>query len=502
MRKSGRTNLIKSLWKTLSSRRLIAVFLLMVLILGLLTLGQTSSEGPTISIENGSGFYTLYSNGVYHLVVFSYTDNGAPLESQGFKIVFTNTTTQISKTVLGTIGDDGLAVVNFTSNETWYAQLYLHEPAGYRFSVGYGIGPSNSTKGFLSYLNVYDHGFRNKVGFVVFYVNTNGKKAPQTQFRLSYSSKDSGAVFAYGSSIAGGNNSNTVFRGTIDLGNAGNFSYTNLYPNYNSIPSNISTAFGTLQYNTSSGWKNVNNFYPTNGQYEVYVRPSQQFLEPQVYQAFFTTDILLVSLFGIILTILSFGYPRATRSIELLVAKPLSRSDIIVSKYFASLIFTSLAILSALVVLDLLLYYYFGIYLNAQTFFLVFGVSLLVGAIFSSLTFLVATVCKSFVSITALPLAILFFFYYIFGSFIAGLFKLLQTLNLVTSNKVPTYGIYLNPFQIVSGILQKLDRELGIGSASEQTLLPFSIQNMIIFLFLWAFVPILLAAVVWRRSDV
>lgn len=502
MRKSGRANLLKSLWKTLSSRRLIAVFLLMALLLGLLTLGQTSFEGPTISIENESGFYTLYSNGVYHLVVFSYTDNGTPLESQGVKMVFTNSTSEVSKTVLGTIGGDGLAVVNFTSNETWNAKLYLHEPTGYQFSVGYGIGPSNSTKGFLSYLNIYDHGFRNKAGFVVFYVNANGKQAPQTQFRLSYSSKDSGAVFAYDSSNGGGNNSNTVFSGIIDLGNAGDFSYTYLYPDYNSIPANISTAFGTLQYNTSSGWKNVNNFYPTTGQYEVFVRPSQQYLEPQVYQAFFSTDILLVSLFGIILAILSFGYPRVNRSIELLVAKPLSRSDIIVSRYFASLIFTGLAILSALVVSDLLFYYYFGIYLNAQTFFLVFGVSLLAGAIFSSLTFLVATVGKGFVSIFASPLAILFFFYYIFGSFIAGLFKLLQTLTVVTSNNVSTYGMYLNPFQIVSGILQRLDKELGIGSASAQTLLPFSTQNMILFLFLWALIPILLATVVWRRSEV
>ncbi len=474
----------------------------MALLLGLLALGQTSSEGPTISIENESGFYALYGNGVYHLVVFSYTDNGTPSDSQGVKMVFTNSTTQVSKTVLGTIGADGLAVVNFTSNETWNAKLYLHEPTGYQFSVGYGIVPSNSTSGFLSYLNIYDHGFRNKAGFVVFYVNTNGKQASQTQFRLSYSNKDSGAVFGYGSYNGSGSISNTVIRGTINLGSAENFSYTYLYPDYSSIPANISTAFGTLQYDTGSGWKNVNNFYPTNGQYEVFVRPSQQYLEPQVYQTFFNTDILLVSLFGIIIAIISFGLPRATHSIELLVAKPLSRSDIIVSRYLTSLIFTSLAILSALAVSDLLFYYYFGIYLNAKAFLLVFGVSLLVGAIFSSLTFLVATISKGFVSILASPLAILFFFYYIFGSFIAGLFKLLQTLNLVTSNNGSIYSMYLNPFQIVSGILKIMDKKLGIGSAGAQTLIPFSMQNMIVLLFLWTLVPILLATVVWRRTEV
>ncbi len=502
MRKSGRANLLKSLWKTLSSRRLIAVFLLMELLLVLLTFGQTSSEGPTINLENENGFYSFYSDGAYHLVVFSYTDNGTPLYSQGVKMVFTNSTTQVSKTALGTIGADGMAVINFTSNETWNAELYLSEPTGYQYSVGYLIGPSNSTGGFLSYLDIYDHGFSNRAGFVVFYVSTNDTKAPQTQFRLSYSSEDSGVVCLYSPSIGGGNNLNAGFSGTIDLGSAGDFSYTRLYPDYNSIPANISTAFGTLQYNTSSGWKNVNNFQPITGQYEVFVRVTQKYLEPQVYSEFFSTDILLVSFFGIIVAILSFGYPRATHSIELLLAKPLSRNDIIVSRYLATIIFTGLAIVSALVGSDLLFYYYFGIYLSAGTFFLVFGVSLLTGAIFSSLTFLVAAIGKGLVTIFALPLAILLFFYYILGSFIAGLFYFLRTLNIVTSYKVSTYGMYLTPFQIVSGILQRLDRGLGIGIGGELTLLPFSMQDMIVFLFLWAFIPILLATVIWRRSEV
>ena len=502
MRKSGKINLLKSLWKVLLSRRLISVFLLMALLLGLLTLGQTSSLGPVISLENESGFYTLYENGTYHIVVFSYTDNGTPLISQGVKVVFTNLSTRVSETALGTIGSDGLTVVNFTSNETLYAKLYLHEPTGYQFSVGYTIGPSNLTNGFLSYLNIYDHGFRNKAGFIVFYVSDKGKTAPQTQFRLFYTGKDSEAVSAYTPSVEGSINLAPAFNGTINLGSTENFSYTRLYPSYSSIPSNLSSAYGILQYKTDSGWRNVSNFYPATGRYEVFVRPSQQYLEPQVYHAFFNIDILLVSLFGIIIAILSFGYPRATHSIELLVAKPLSRSDIIVSRYFASLIFTCLTVLSALAVSDLMFQYYFGIYLNGLTFFMAFGITLLAGAIFSSLTFLVIALGKGFASIFTAPLAILFFFYYIFGSFISGLSILLQTLSISTSNSVSTYGTYLNPFQIVSGILQRLDRGLGVGTASAQTILPFTLQDMIVLLFLWAFVPILLATVIWRRTEV
>jgi ABC-type transport system involved in multi-copper enzyme maturation permease subunit len=511
LRKSGRFNLLKSLWRTLSSRRLIAVFLLMALLLVLLTLGQTSSQGPVVEVETENGFYPFYSNGTYHLVVFSYTDNGTPLNSQGVKIVLTNSTTQISKTVRGTIGADGLTVLNFTSNEPWNAVLYLRGPTGCQSSVGYGIGPSNSTSGFLSYLQIYDHGFRNKAGFIVFYVSDKGKQAPQTQFRLSYST-DAGSIVFYVSdkgkqapqtqfrlsySADSRIHSEKAFNGTIDLGSAGNFSYTRIYPDYSSIPSNISTAYGTLQFKTDTGWKDVNNFYAPNGQCGVFIRPSQQYLEPQVYHAFFNTDILIVSLFGIIIAILSFGYPRASHSIELLVAKPLSRSDIMVSKYFASLIITGLAILFTLTVTDLLLQYYFGIFLNAHTFFFVFGTTLIVGAIFSSLTFLVTAIGKGFVSIFAVPLAIMFLFHYIFGTFIDGLFNLLQTLGISTPNNISTYAKYINPFQSVSGILRILEFTPGECSG----VIPFSIRDMILFLFLWAFIPILIAIVIWRRSD-
>ncbi len=501
MRKLVKTNLFKALWQTFSSRRLIAVFLLISLLLGLLTLGQTSSEGPVVGLESGNGAFPFYSNGTYHMVVFSYTSNGTPMDSQGVKLVFTNSTTHITVTRYGRIGADGMSIVNFTSNEPWDFLVYLQGPTGYKEMFGYGISPTNYTGGFLSYMTIYDHGFLNKAAFTVFYVNFDGKTAPQTSFRLVYSNITTIPIIAVRSnnnSTAGSLNSDNAFNGVINLGSKGNFSLTYLYPNYNLIPSNITSAYGVLQYNNGSGWRDMNNFGQSPS-YKLFVRPSEKYIEPQAYYAFFNTDILFVSLFGILVAILSFGYPRATHSIDLLVAKPLTRSEIIVSKYIAGLIWTCLVILSALAVTDVLFQYYFGIVLNAGSFLLILGVSFLAGSIFLSLSFLVAAVSRGFLTIFAIPLAIFFFFYFVFGSFLDGLIKLLQTLGVNVSG-ILVYEIYFNPFQIVSAILKSLDLKLGIINGV-LTSFPYTMSNLFISLFVWALIPIVLGTFLWKKSE-
>lgn len=491
MKKSAKFNLVKLLWVTLSSRRLIAVFLLMALLLGLLTFGQTSHEGPVIPIENESGFWSFYNNGTYHLVVYSYNKNGTPLASQRVKVVFKNSTSEVTNTEYATIGHNGMVVVNFSSNKSWLAELYLQELTGYQSSMGYTIEPGKPTADFLSCLPVYDHGFANRVGFLVLYVSPNGALAPRTQFRLAYSGNSS---LQYSFDFASGSNT-----GYINLGSTSNFTYTYLYPNYAIIPSGMSTVYGILQYNDGDGWKNADSLYPV--WQLVLIKPSQSYIEPQVYDAFFVTDVVFIGLFGIIFAVLSFGYPKATRSIELVAAKPFSRTDIIVSNYVASLTLISAGILSALVIQDLLFQYYFGIFLNAYSFLVTFAVSLMMGTTFLSITFLVSTVGNGFVSVFAIPLAILLFFYYIFGTLLSGLSVFLNTLGVTVSGRVVLYGSYFNPFQIISGIDQILRKKLELDVGGDLSFIPFSMSDMVLFLFLWVFLPILLASFIFRRTD-
>ncbi len=483
-RKSGKINILKSLYRALSSRGAITVTLVMAALLGLLTLGQVSFEGPTVPVQNESGFYSFYDNGTYHIVIFSFTENGTPETSQGVRMDLTNYTTQASTTLHGTIGQDGMAEINFTSNKTWNALLYLHEPFGYQGGAGYGISPVYHMNSFLSYFPIYDHGFRNKAGFLIFYVSPNGASSPNAEFRMSYNGFDG--------------TSSTAYRGDIGLGNASSFRYTGLYPDYGLIPSNLSSVYGNPQYNTGSGWKNVSN-YNSVVQYQVYVKPSQRYLEPQVYHAFFDTDTIFVSLFSIITALLVFGYPKANHTVELLLSKPLSRSDVILSKYLSSIALTGIAVLSTLLVMELLFHYYFSLYLNAHAFLLVFVITLMLGAIFSSFTFLLSALGKHFILILTGPLAVLFFFYYVFGPFINGLAVLLGTFNVGLSNTLQNYGGYLSPFQVVTGLMVRLDRELGYMTGG---FTPFSKQYVILILFLWCAIPFLTAFFIWRRSDV
>jgi ABC-type transport system involved in multi-copper enzyme maturation permease subunit len=499
-RRLGSSNVLRALIKTMSSRGVIGAFVLLMILMSILTLGQVPSEGPTInSIRSNDGFYAFYNNSTYNLIAFSFTANGTPDAGQGLKIVFTNTTTQANEAVTGTIGVSGMAELNFTSNSTWLAEMYTRDPTGgYQPSGGYTIGPSDpSSAQFFNYLVIYDHGSRDRAGFVVFYVSTAGSSAQKTQFRISYSNYTSGITSLRPDTTPA---SPSEYTGTVFIGNANNFQYVDLYISYSFVPPDVSVLYGTLQYNSGSGWNNVSAYYNTGSAPEIFIRPSYQYLDPQVYSAFFGTDILMVSLFGIVFAFFTFGNPKATHSMELLLAKPLSRSDVIISKYFGSLILIASAVLLTLAISDGLLLYYFSVFLNAYAFLMVFSVLLLVAAIFMAITFFISALAKGYATILITPLAIMFFLYYVFGSLINGLSQLFGSISFKFSQNISAYGSYVSPFQLVSGITERLDLQLRGGSISSPV--PFDLEFMILFLLLWCLIPLLFAALIWRRNDI
>jgi ABC-type transport system involved in multi-copper enzyme maturation permease subunit len=244
----------------------------------------------------------------------------------------------------------------------------------------------------------------------------------------------------------------------------------------------------------------VSAYHNTGSAPDVFIRPSYQYLDPRVYSAFFGTDILMVSLFGIVFAFFTFGNPKATHSIELLLAKPLSRSDVIISKYFGSLILIASAVLLTLTISDGLLLYYFSVFLNAYAFLMVFSVLLLVAAIFMAITFFISAIWRGYATMLITPLAILFFLYYVFGSLINVLSQLFGSISFKFSQNISAYGSYVSPFQLVSGITERLDLQLRGGSISSPV--PFDLEFMILFLLLWCLIPLLFAAVIWRRTDI
>ena len=164
-----RYNIIKAIRATTTAKGSVYVLVAFTILMGLSILGQASTAGPTIPLEQHSGFYQFYSNGSYSFVVFSFDSNGTPQTGQNVKLVLTNLTTEKAETLNGTIASDGLAVLNFTNNESWNAELYTFVQGSYQANVGYGVSPSAiPVEPFVSYLVIFDQGHLNKAGFVIF----------------------------------------------------------------------------------------------------------------------------------------------------------------------------------------------------------------------------------------------------------------------------------------------------------------------------------------------
>ncbi len=503
--KYTRNNILRALFYTCTNKGVLAVFIVFTVLTGSFILGHASTAGPTIPVGPNVGFYDFYSNGTYSFVVYSYDSNGTPRAAENVKMVLTNTTTEKTLSVTGTIASDGLAVLNLTSNQSWLAGLYVFGQQGYQPSGGYTVTPHSVRTPFVSDLTIFDRGHLNEAGFVIFYVSPQGGSAPYMDYRVNYSPVSS---IQY-SVVTGDPNSSTSiesdatpsdYNGSINLGSLGGFEFKIIYVNYASIPANLIYISGGLQYDNGGKWSYVSSRSGSDGTSVLLLKITQSYIEPKAYSLFLGIDALFVALFGVLLSITVFGYPRSSRSLELLLSKPLTRLDTIAARYLS--VISILAISSAIdiLVFDLLIGYFLGIYLSIYASAVIFASTLLIGGIFASFTFLFSSLWKGMISVIVAPAGWLFFLYYAYLPLVQGIVYVLGTLGVYPTNYVQSAIENIAPFQLASVIVSLHNREPG--ALGFYIGFPFNkVPFLMLFMLLWCVIPLILAGIRWRRID-
>ena len=496
-----RYNIIKAIRATTTAKGSVYVLVAFTILMGLSILGQASTTGPTIPLEQHSGFYQFYINGSYSFVVFSYNSNGTPQTGQNVKLVLTNSTTEKAETLNGTIASDGLAVLNFTNNESWNAELYTFVQGSYQANVGYGVSPSAiPVEPFVSYLVIFDQGHLNKAGFVMFYVDPERGFAPYTSYRIAYSTSppkylENSDPYA----ISSNSTNRSGYNGVIGLGNLGGFRYTTISVNYAGVPANLTDLYGGLQFYNGSNWKYVPNLFNNGGSMPLLLKPTQRYVDPQAYNLFLGINLLFMALFAVFITIIVFGYPRANRSIELLLSKPLTRFDILSAKYLGVISLLAISSIIDISLFNLLIGYNLGIYLSLYSSTIIFATTILVGTVFSSFTFLFNTLLRGMILVLVAPIFLLLFFYYAYAPLIDGFTSLLGTVKIYVPNATVNLLGILGPFQLSSTIQSDLLRKLGYFTVIGAEPIPFSF--LLPLLLVWCIVPFTIAAAAWRRID-
>lgn len=493
-KRSGKLNLLKGLGSIFHKKAYIGVVILLTLLIALMSFGDAPHAGPSLPIQNANGFFFEYSNGTYSFIGYSYTANGTPQSSQAVRMVLENTTSMTPvHEINGTINSEGLSVMNYTSSQQWFALFEVMGPGGFEpEGGGITVDPVNtSTAPMLFAFPIYDHGFTYKSGFGVTYYSQNGSKAPHMPYRILY-----GQPINY---LVTDNSSPSNLTGTISLGKIGNFVYTKVYPDYTGIPTSETELAGSLQVEKNQSWQDILTPDPV---VPLYIHATQEFVEPSMYNAFLGFNILFVAILAILIEIMTFGIPRSTRSLELVQSKPLSRTDILLSRFIASAIGVVIAELIGLTAFEFLTHYFTGTYISIHAFLLVFAVSFLTALVFSSIAFLSSISSYNSIVNLALPVGILFFLYYIYDAMISGIASLLGTLGVGISDSGVTAAEMFNPLFIVGRIDSDLVRaSANHGQVISQIYYNLPVSDLVIIIFAWVLILTFISVVAWRKRD-
>lgn len=491
LKRLGKLNFLRALNSLFHKRAYMGIVILLTLLIALMSFGNAPHAGPSLQIGDANGFFTEYSSGTYSFIAYSYNNNGTPQSSQPVRIVLENTASMTPvHEINGTINSDGLSVMNFTSSQKWQALFEVMGPDGFEISSGITVYPVNTSLApILFAFPIYDHGFTYKSGFGVTYYSQNGSRAPYLPYRILYGQPIVNSVTD--------NASAPNITGTIPLGKLGNFVYTKIYPCYTGIPTSETELAGSLEVENNQGWQDI--LHP-NQAVPLYIHATQALVDPSMYNAFLGFNILFVAILAILIEMMTFGIPRSTRSLELVQSKPLSRMDVLLSRYIASAVGVVIAELIGLTAFEFLTHYFTGTFISMDAFLLVFLVTFLTALVFSAISFLSSIFSFNSIVNLALPVGILFFLYYIYDAMISGIASLAGTFGVAISASGITAAEMFNPLFIVS----RIDTDMAPANHGQEfshIYYNLPVPDLIVIIFAWAVILTLISAVAWRKRD-
>ena len=453
-----------------------------------------ASENPTPSEQANFNFVIYYSNDSYEMVFNFYNGYGLPASGILVNITFPHYGIASAKKT------DSYGYANFSfpglSNTVpigMNAQFkYPPEyPGGHAVGITttleasvHQVGAPPGTYQISAVVNPYNPTQRE---LHIFYVGLNDTRSPQVHvYDMGFNATQANDL--YRTSEGSMNSSGTIgdfYTTNLNLNLPNNSNFTNYYVAFTkSTPDKNQTAFnatfqGQLVYPLSSAGKNRLFFSEISGAFSI-----------------------LVPLMAVLLSYLTYGRERATGIIESVVARPVTKTQVMGSRYLATIISIMISIAISISVLDVFVYYYFGESLSGISLIMSFWGLLVETSAFVGIMYILSNVFKGPAKI--LGTGILLYFALVIGWSFIEIVLLFNGLHAATgtTNYLQFQSLmdFINPGNYID-----LAQSLAVGSAAaiDQGLPTFGVDaiNVLAAGVLWIVVPFVLALFLNRARD-
>ncbi|EQD42169.1 hypothetical protein B1B_14176, partial [mine drainage metagenome] len=289
-------------------------------------------------------FHDAYGSPITHITAY-YEYNSSVYSSAANKLGFANVTIPSISTAKPTI----TVLVN-------YSYERFRQPVSSPQSP-YHINPTISYSGLTIENAIFNPTNRSNLGMLAFYVGPNGSLAPQTTLYISPIN-----ISNLASSSPQSLKNESAFSYSIS-----NFVETTVFPkvtaadkgeNYSVVATNASGSFITFTTSSDAGYVGI------LGPLSLYTKLTQSDLQSLVFSG--TSEILgfLIPILAIFAAYLTYGKDRTTSVLESVLKRPITRGEIIFSRFISNSVAIVSAVALSMVFSDLIINHYLGSYLS------------------------------------------------------------------------------------------------------------------------------------------
>lgn len=373
--------------RTLTSR---FVILLMLAIVGLSALlayesaSSSSTTGVPTTPQLAVGYYLVGNN----LTMVGYIHDSYGIPTRNIDVFY-----EYNGTYYHAVSNsNGYANVTFSIDPAQSITVYTnysYKQFGTKITtsqVGYTVNMNFAYSGLEIFPGIYDRTNASNLGFIAMYVGKNGTSSPPLEFILQ----------EY--------NSTSQSKGQLiftQYFNYSNISVIKVFPEINQTNRNL-TFFVTAKSSSNQTemfylWNLGGKLAPEVGlsKLSVYVPMTQTRLQNLVFSGGSSILGLFIPLLAIFAGYLTYGKDRTSGVLESVLKRPVTRGELITTRFLANTIAIFVAGSLAMLVTDVIYNHYFGMYLTAQFIGQLIWTYLVEGVAFLAVVYLISHVVKS-----------------------------------------------------------------------------------------------------------
>ncbi len=328
-------------------------------------------------ISNGNLTIVGYAHDAYgnpdpHITV-NYGYNGSIIKVTPLRNGFANATIHI--------GTPSSRIINVSVNYS-YEQFRAITSVP---QITYSINTLNTYSGLQIIKEIFNPSNKSDLGFMAMYVGPNGSAAPSMNFYVSEINL---------SRLSTTTPTSLVENASFDLSASGFVVHT-FYPNIKATDAGLNYTVipevnGAIQ--PVSGSKAS---YVILGPFSFYSPMTQKGLQSLVFLG--TSEILgfLIPILAIFAAYLTYGKDRTTGVIESVIKRPITRGQLISSRFLSNSVAIIGSVALSVIIADLIIYHYFGLYLSAPFTLYFIWTYIVEGLAFLAIVYLFSHLVKS-----------------------------------------------------------------------------------------------------------